>query len=95
MFRETELSSISLYVNVVVEKRIVVKKKKIIEYQAEPKGLVEGFMGRGHITPWELLKIVSWKSAKGVAWLSLSTEEEIISYTGETVAGLKSGLVLC
>ncbi len=51
-------------------------------------------MDRGHITPWELLKIVSWKSAKGVAWVSLNTEEEIISYTAETVAGLKSGLGL-
>ena len=73
---------------------MVVKKKKIMEYQAEPKELVEGIMGRGHITPWELLKIVSWKSAKGVAWLSLNTEEEIISCTAETVAGLTSGLGL-
>ena len=73
---------------------MVAKKKKTIKYQAEPKELVEEIMRRGHITPWELLKIVSWKSAKGVAWLSLNTEEEIISYTGETVAGLKSGLGL-
>jgi len=45
---------------------------------------------RGYITPWELFKIVTWKSAKGVAWLSLNTEDEIISCTTETIAGLKS-----
>ena len=61
---------------------MVAKKKKTIKYQAEPKELVEEIMRRGHITPWELLKIVSWKSAKGVAWLSLNTEEEIISSMG-------------
>jgi hypothetical protein len=66
------------------------QKKKTIGYQEEPKGLVVDIMERGHITPWELFKIVSWKSAKGVAWLSLNTEDEIISCTKETVAGLNS-----
>ncbi len=66
------------------------QKKKTIGYQQEPKGLVVDIMERGYITPWELFKIVSWKSAKGVAWLSLNSEDEIISCTKETVAGLKS-----
>lgn len=65
-------------------------KRKIIEYQVEPDGLRAEIMKRGYITPWELFKIVSWKSAKGVAWLSLNSEDEIISCTKETVAGLKS-----
>jgi hypothetical protein len=65
-------------------------KRKTIEYQVEPDGLIVEIMKRGYITPWELFKIVSWKSAKGVAWLSLNTEDEIISCTKETVAGLKS-----
>ena len=66
------------------------QKKKTIGYQQEPKGLVVDIMERGYITPWELFKIVSWKSAKGVAWLSLNSEDEIINCTKETVAGLKS-----
>ena len=65
-------------------------EKKPIEFQKEPTDLVPGILERGYITPWELFKIVSWKSAKGVAWLSLNTEDEIVSYTTETVAGLKS-----
>ena len=66
------------------------QRKKTIGYQVEPGGLAVDIMKRGHITPWELFKIVSWKSAKGVAWLSLNTEEEIISCTKETVARLKN-----
>jgi len=65
-------------------------EKRIIKFQREPTDLVPEILERGFITPWELFKIVTWKSAKGVAWLSLNTEDEIISYTGETVAGLKS-----
>ena len=65
-------------------------EKRPIKFQIEPKDLALGILERGYITPWELFKIVSWKSAKGVAWLSLNTEDEIITYTKEVVAGLKS-----
>ncbi len=63
--------------------------KKRPPFQVEPTDLVDEIMARGHITPWELFKIVSWKSAKGVAWLSLNTEEEIEDVTRETVDALK------
>ena len=66
------------------------KDKRSIEFQREPTELVPEILKRGYITPWELFKIVTWKSAKGVAWLSLNTEDEIITYTKEVVAGLKS-----
>lgn len=66
------------------------QNKRSIEYQKEPKDLVPEIFERGFISPWELFKIVAWKSAKGVAWLSLNTENEIISYTTDTVAGLRS-----
>ena len=66
------------------------KEKRSIEFQNEPTELVPEILKRGYITPWELFKIVTWKSAKGVAWLSLNTEDEIISCTTETIAGLKS-----
>ena len=65
------------------------KEKKTIEYQVEPTVLRPEILKRGFIKPWELFKIVTWKSAKGVAWLSLNAEEEIVSCTRETVAGLK------
>jgi hypothetical protein len=65
-------------------------EKKPIGFQKEPTDLVAGILERGYITPWELFKIVSWKSAKGVAWLSLNTEDEIVTYTKETLAVLKS-----
>lgn len=63
--------------------------KKRPPFQVEPTDLVDIIMARGHIAPWELLRIVSWKSAKGVAWLSLNTEEEIERFTRETVDALK------
>jgi hypothetical protein len=61
---------------------------KKIDYQNEPSHLREEILKRGHITPWELFKIVSWKSAKGVAWLSLNSEAEIVKFTREAVEDL-------
>ena len=63
---------------------------KTIDYQNEPSQLREGILKRGHITPWELFKIVSWKSAKGVAWLSLNTEDEIVEFTSKALRELKT-----
>lgn len=66
------------------------KETKMIAFQKEPTGLVHNIMSRGYITPWELFKIVTWKSAKGVAWLSLNEEDDIISHTKETITELNS-----
>jgi hypothetical protein len=63
---------------------------KKIEYQNEPLQLRDEILKRGHITPWELFKIVSWKSAKGVAWLSLNTEAEIVEFTSEVLRELRT-----
>jgi hypothetical protein len=65
------------------------KERKRPPFQAEPTDLVDEIMRRGHITPWELLRIVSWKSAKGVAWLSLNSEADIEVITHEAVDALK------
>ena len=62
--------------------------RKKFGYQEEPVFLVDGILERGYISPWELLKIVSWKSAKGVALLSLNTEAEIVELTSEAVRDL-------
>ena len=63
-------------------------EKKKFGYQEEPVFLVDEILERGYISPWELLKIVSWKSAKGVALLSLNTEAEIVELTSEAVRDL-------
>jgi hypothetical protein len=63
-------------------------ERKKFGYQEEPVFLVDGILERGYISPWELLKIVSWKSAKGVALLSLNTEAEIVELTSEAVRDL-------
>ena len=63
-------------------------ERKKFGYQEEPVFLVDVILERGYISPWELLKIVSWKSAKGVALLSLNTEAEIVELTSEAVRDL-------
>ena len=59
------------------------------KFQDEPKELEAEIFSLGYITPWNLFKIVSWKSARGLAWLSLNTEKEISFVTKELVDGLK------
>jgi hypothetical protein len=59
------------------------------KFQDEPEELVAEIFSLGYITPWNLFKIVSWKSARGLAWLSLNTEEEIRFVTEELVDGLR------
>jgi hypothetical protein len=49
----------------------------------------DGDEERKCITAWEMFKIVSWKSAKGVAWLSLNSEKDIVSCTEETISRLR------
>ena len=66
-------------------------EKKKFGYREEPVFLVDEILERGYISPWELLKIVSWKSAKGVALLSLNTEAEIVELTSEAVRDLTTG----
>ena len=67
---------------------LVNEGKKRPPFQVEPTDLVDEIMARGHIAPWELLRIVSWKSAKGVAWLSLNAEDDIEVITREAVDAL-------
>lgn len=61
-------------------------------YQERPDHLRPLIWHQGHITPWQLLRIVSWKSAKGVALLSLNDEESIETVTAgslQAVAGFR------
>jgi hypothetical protein len=47
-----------------------------------------GIWDRGHIEPWELLRIVAWKSAKGLPWLALERPEKIVAVTREVCAAI-------
>jgi hypothetical protein len=58
------------------------------EYQTEPTWLAKDIWQRGHITPWELLRISAWKSAKALAPISLNSEDAIIERTTETLGHL-------
>jgi len=58
-------------------------------YQVEPVGLRDGIWERGYITAWELLRICAWKSAKGVALLSLNAEAEIEERTRNACTQLR------
>jgi hypothetical protein len=60
----------------------------LIEYQREPTWLTDQAWGRGYLTPLELLRIGAWKSARGLAWLSLNAEGEIESRTAEALRHL-------
>ena len=66
------------------------KEKAKPGFQTEPVELRSAILTRGHIEPWELLRICAWKSAKGLAWLTLNTEEDIRKYTRETIAVLRA-----
>ena len=67
------------------------KKEKVKPgFQTEPAELRTVILDRGHIEPWELLRICAWKSAKGLAWLTLNTEDEIRNYTREAITALKA-----
>lgn len=51
------------------------------KYQLEPTDLRDEIWSQGHIKPWQLLRVCAWKSAKGLAPLSLNSETEIIERT--------------
>lgn len=56
--------------------------------QRPPDEMRESIWDQGWITPWQLFRIVAWKSAKGLAWLSLNDERQIIAATAAAVQTL-------
>lgn len=51
-------------------------------YQVEPVHLRQEIWEQGHITPWQLLRICSWKAAKGsLGYLCLNDEAAVIDRT--------------
>jgi hypothetical protein len=55
------------------------------EYQREPKELARVALERGNLTGLEVLRIAAWKSARGLAALTLNTEAEFEAVTGSAI----------
>ncbi|MCE9621857.1 MAG: hypothetical protein K8R99_05875 [Actinomycetia bacterium] len=56
-------------------------------YQERPQSR-DAVWAQGYITPWQLLRIAAWKSAKGVALLSLNDEDTIVDQTRLLMAAI-------
>ena len=54
-------------------------------YQTEPTELTTSILQQGFITPLQLFRIVAWKSAKGMANLTLNSEIEIRERTARVI----------
>jgi hypothetical protein len=59
-------------------------------YQREPTELRDEIWAAGHITPLQLFRIIAWKSAKGLAPVSLNTEEDITRWTSNALDATSS-----
>jgi len=57
------------------------KKRAKPAYQREPEELRDQIWDAGVITPLQLFRIVAWKSAKGLAPVSLNSEKDIARWT--------------
>jgi hypothetical protein len=61
------------------------KKRAKPAYQREPEELRDEIWAAGQITPLQLFRIVAWKSAKGLAPVSLNSEEDIKRWTSNAL----------
>ena len=58
------------------------------DYQVEPTELADAAFARGYLTPLELFRIGAWKSARGLAWMSLNSEDEIRDRTHHAISSV-------
>ncbi len=61
----------------------MVRKKP--EYQREPRELRDLILGQGFATPFQLARIIAWKSAIAVAGVTLNSEADIYRWTHEAL----------
>lgn len=59
-------------------------------YQREPEELRDQIWDAGQITPLQLFRIVAWKSAKGLAPVSLNSEKDIERWTSNALEATSS-----
>ena len=58
-------------------------------YQIEPTDLADRIWDAKVITPLQLHRIVAWKSARGLAWVTLNTEEEIMLRSSQALTAIE------
>jgi hypothetical protein len=66
------------------------KKRAKPAYQREPEELRDEIWAAGQITPLQLFRIVAWKSAKGLAPVSLNSEDDIKRWTSNALEATSS-----
>lgn len=67
---------------------MLVGVRKRPDYQTEPKELREVIWSAGTIMPLQLFRIVAWKSAQGLAWVTLNNENDIALRSTECLQAL-------
>ena len=73
-----------------IEKSGTSKKRAKPAYQREPEELRDKIWDSGLITPLQLFRIVAWKSAKGLAPVSLNSEKDIERWTSNALEATAS-----
>jgi hypothetical protein len=73
-----------------LEKSGTRKKRAKPAYQHEPNELRDQIWNSGVITPLQLFRIVAWKSAKGLAPVSLNSEKDIELWTSNALEATSS-----
>jgi hypothetical protein len=58
-------------------------------YQVEPTYLADRIWDAKVVTPLQLHRIVAWKSARGLAWVTLNTEDEIRLRSSECLTAIE------
>lgn len=58
-------------------------------YQDEPgDDLRQCLWDKGHFTPLQMFRLAAWKSARGLASLTLNSEDAIVDTTRKAIAAL-------
>jgi hypothetical protein len=57
-------------------------------YQQEPTDLRAEIWAEGVISPLQLFRIVAWKSAQGLAWVTLNSEDDIALRSSECLEAI-------
>jgi hypothetical protein len=65
-------------------------RRKRPAFQREPEELGDQIWLAGEITPLQFFRITAWKSAKGLAWLSLNSEEQLRTVSAAAVRAIEA-----
>jgi hypothetical protein len=60
------------------------------KYQVRPSEIATSAWDRGYLKPLELLRIAAWKTGQGLGSLTVNTEHDIESRTGESMDSIRN-----